>query len=312
VEALRKNGAHVTGRAEFTVPARALPPEEMEKKYGLVILLTKQQENRAAAEQIAPFLEDGGVVLTLQNGIPETGLAEALGEERVMGGIAVGGASLAGPGTVELTSKPESRSIGIGIPWSGPAAALLKKRLPEIKTLLENICPVRIEENFTGLRWSKLLVNAAFSGLSALTGWNFGRIAKDRRGRNYAVRVIGECVDVCRAAGVVLPPVQGIRIERFFPGFLPGLAARLVLPLAMKKHAAIRSGMLADLDRGRPCEIDGINGVVCAWGKKYGAAVPVNERITELVHSIERGERKYCAENLALLDAPVDPRPSSC
>ncbi|GHU12311.1 2-dehydropantoate 2-reductase [Spirochaetia bacterium] len=302
VEALRKNGARITGCAKFTAPVRALLPEEMEKKYGLVILLTKQTDNRAAAEKIAVFLEEGGVVLTLQNGIPEPGLAAVLGEDRVMGGIAVGGATLTGPGTAELTSKPEGRSFGIGIPWTGRPAEILKARLPEVRALLENICPVTVEENFIGLRWSKLLINAAFSGLSALTGWTFGRIARDRRGREYALRVIGECVTVCRAAGVVIRPVQGIHIEKFFPGFLPGLAARIVLPLAMKKHANIRSGMLGDLDRGRPCEIDGINGVVCDWGKKHGVPVPVNSRITELVHSIERGERKYCPENLDLLN----------
>jgi 2-dehydropantoate 2-reductase len=301
IEALRKHGARITGRAAFTVPVRALIPEDMKKKYGLVILLTKQRENRAAAEQIMPFLEDGGIVLTLQNGIPETGLAEILGEARVMGGIAVGGASLAGPGVVELTSAPESRRLGIGIPWEGESAAALKARLPEVKALLEHICPVAIEDNFTGLRWSKLLINAAFSGLSALTGWNFGAIAADRAGGKWAVRIIGECAAVCRAANVTLPPVQGIRIETFFSGVLPGFAARCILPLAMRKHAAIKSGMLSDLSRGRPCEIDGINGTVCDWGNRYGVRVPVNERVRELVHSIERGERASCPENLALL-----------
>jgi 2-dehydropantoate 2-reductase len=302
VEALRKNGARITGCAEFTAPVRALLPEEMEKKYGLVILLTKQQDNRAAVEEFKPFLAQDGAVLTLQNGIPETGLAALLGEERVLGGIAVGGAALTGPGTAELTSKPESRKIGIGIPWTGPAATALKERLPEIKALLENACPVTIEDNFIGLRWSKLLINAAFSGLSAVTGWNFGHIAKDREAREWALRIIGECVDVCRAAEVKIAPVNGLPVEKFFTGSFSHLLAGIILPIAMKKHANIRSGMLSDLDKGRACDIDGINGVVCVWGEKYNVTVPVNSRVTEIVHSIERGELKYRPENLALLN----------
>ncbi|MDR0600441.1 MAG: ketopantoate reductase family protein [Treponema sp.] len=306
VEALRKNGARITGGAALTVPVSALLPEEMEKRYDLIILLTKQLDNRASAERLIPFLAPGGTVLTLQNGIPEPGLAGVLGEDRVMGGIAVWGAGLAGPGAAELTSARESMRFGIGVPWKGPAAEVLKPRLPEIKALLERVCPVTIEENFMGLRWSKLLVNAAFSGLSALTGWTFGRVAGDRRGRELALRIIGECVAVCRAAGETIAPVRGgLRAEAFFSGPLARFAAGFVLPLAVRKHARIRSGMIADLDRGRRTEVDAINGVVCDWGLKYGAAAPVNRRVVELVHALERGERSRGPENLDLLRREV-------
>ena len=58
--------------------------------------------------------------------------------------------------------------------------------------------------------------------------------------------------------------------------------------------------MLPDLDRGRLCEIEEINGVVCSWGRKFGVPTPVNDKIVEIVHSIERGERKYGPSNLDL------------
>jgi 2-dehydropantoate 2-reductase len=86
-----------------------------------------------------------------------------------------------------------------------------------------------------------------------------------------------------------------------FNNALQKLKVSLILPLAIKKHRAITSGMLRDLDRGRLCEIGDINGVVCAWGKKYNVPTPVSDRIVEIVHSIERGERKYGAGNLVLM-----------
>lgn len=43
-------------------------------------------------------------------------------------------------------------------------------KLMQVKALLEKMCPVEVEDNFMGVRWSKLLINAAFSGMSAVIG----------------------------------------------------------------------------------------------------------------------------------------------
>ena len=45
VEALKDDGAHVVGTVDFTVPVKALLPEEMSGKYDILFLLTKQQHN---------------------------------------------------------------------------------------------------------------------------------------------------------------------------------------------------------------------------------------------------------------------------
>jgi 2-dehydropantoate 2-reductase len=66
----------------------------------------------------------------------------------------------------------------------------------------------------------------------------------------------------------------------------------MILPVAMKKHAAIEPSMLQDLKKGKPCEVDAINGVVCGWGRKTGVPTPVNDRIVLLIHEIEEGKRK--------------------
>lgn len=84
-DALKKNGASVTGTVTMTVPVNALLPEEMTARYDVIFLLTKQTENRTVAEALKAHLADGGVVCTLQNGLPETLLAEILGGERRAG-----------------------------------------------------------------------------------------------------------------------------------------------------------------------------------------------------------------------------------
>jgi 2-dehydropantoate 2-reductase len=94
--------------------------------------------------------------------------------------------------------------------------------------------------------------------------------------------------------------VQGKNITALFYWTNPvkKAVARTILPVAMKKHAAIEPSMLQDLKRGKPCEVDAINGVVCDWGRKKGIPTPVNDRITEIIRDIQSGKRKTGKENL--------------
>ena len=72
----------------------------------------------------------------------------------------------------------------------------------EVKRLLELMGPVEIDTNFIGSRWSKLLINSAFSGMSAVLGCTFGEAAGNKRSRRIVQALIKECIDVCRAGGI--------------------------------------------------------------------------------------------------------------
>ena len=56
--------------------------------------------------------------------------------------------------------------------------------------------------------------------------------------------------------------------------------------------------MLQDLKKGKPCEIDAINGVVCDFGKKYGVPTPINDRIVEIIKKIQDGTLKADKKNI--------------
>lgn len=66
----------------------------------------------------------------------------------------------------------------------------------------------------------------------------------------------------------------------------------------MKKHFGIYPSMLQDLDKGKPCEVDAINGVVCEWGKKYGVPTPVNDRIVEIIKKEQNDGLKPMRANI--------------
>ena len=299
VQALRDQGARITGTVDMTVPVTALTPDEMEGRYDVILLLTKQLYNREVVAFLKDYLAEDGVLVTLQNGLPEPDIAEIIGSHRTMGCTVEWGATLSEPGVCVLTSDPESLSFHMGRMEGIPDG-----RFREVKELLELMCPVHEESNLLGARWSKLLINATFSGLGTVVGGTFGSVSESKAARKVAIRCMKECIDVGRAAGAEFAPVQGKNITALFyyKNALKRAVATMLIPIAMKKHRAIEPSMLQDLKKGKACEIGAINGVVCEWGRKVGVATPINDRIVEIVKKYEAGEMQPCAENIRLFD----------
>ena len=298
VNALNKHGAKIIGKVEMTAKVRALTPNQMKEKYDVILLLTKQLNNKDVVLFLKDYLTDAGVIVTLQNGLPEPGIAEIVGSRHTMGCVVEWGATLKEPGVCELTSEPDSLSFHMG-----KLEGISDAQFEMVKSLLELMCPVHEEENLMGARWSKLLINATFSGLGTVIGGTFGDVTKNKLAKKLAVRCMKECIDVGYAAGVEFAPVQGKNIAKlfYFKGAFKRAIAELLVPIAMKKHRAIEPSMLQDLKRRKACEIDAINGVVCDFGKKYKVATPINDRIVQIVKKIEKEELKPELSNINLM-----------
>lgn len=295
VDALNERGATVTGTIEFSQRVTALTPQQMTGKYDIIFLMTKQQQNAEVVNFLKDRLADDGVIVTLQNGLPEIGIAEIVGEKRVLGCTVAWGATMKEPGVCELTSEADSLTFSLGsITPEGNG------RLTEVKELLECMGKVEVEANFIGSRWSKLLINAAFSGMSAVLGCTFGDAAGNRASRRVVQALIKECIDVCRASGIRIEPVQGKDIVKLLD-YSNGLKRALsffIIPIAIRKHARLKASMLQDLEKGKTTEVDAINGVVSACGRRVGCPTPMNDKVVEVIHRIERGELSPSRENL--------------
>ena len=63
---------------------------------------------------------------------------------------------------------------------------------------------------------------------------------------------------------------------------------RLVTRAQMKVDPEARSSMWQDLDRGRPTEVEYLNGEIVRIAERVGRAAPLNRRMVELVHDAER------------------------
>lgn len=299
VEALNKNGATINGTVDMTVPVTAITPDEMTKKYDVIFLMTKQLFNKEVVTMLKDFLTEKGVIVTLQNGIPEPGIAEIVGAEHTMGCTVEWGAALTAPGVCTLTSEPDSLSFHMG-----KMEGISDEQFNTVKEILELMCPVHEEKNLIGARWSKLLINATFSGLGTVVGGVFGAVSEDKDVRKIAVRCMKECIDVGHAAGAEFVPVQGKDITKLFyyTNPLKRAFATLLVPIAMKKHREIEPSMLQDLKAGKPCEVDAINGVVCEWGRKCSVPTPINDRIVEIIKKEQSGELDKRKSNIYLFN----------
>ena len=295
VAGMRRDGATIVCEAdgvEINERVNAVLPSEMQGQYDVIFLMTKQRYNAETLTALLPHLKEDGAVCTTQNGLPEPSVAAVVGTHRTYGAATSYGATFIGGGKMALTSKLQAMSIEFGgYQNAGEKAGLIAEILSYAGSAVGNEQFVKKSDNLLGARWSKLAINAAFSGLSVVTGLTFGEVAKKKKTRKLALGVLRECMDVANTAGVKLAPMQGHDMEKMLGGKTPikRFIAYMVLPFAMKKHKKLVSGMLKDVQKGRKCEIDFVDGVVCKEGARVGVATPLCERIVEIVHGIENG-----------------------
>jgi 2-dehydropantoate 2-reductase len=127
--------------------------------------------------------------------------------------------------------------------------------------------------------WIKLLCNCALNAISALGRARYGQIAENRDARQLMERVVDEVLAVARALHVILPGIA----DRS-----SGMAA--AMELATQMSGAL-SSMAQDLQRGRPTEIDSLNGYISRRGAELGVEVPVNHALFTLVKLAEQSLR---------------------
>ena len=151
----------------------------------------------------------------------------------------------------------------------------------------------RITRNARGMIWSKLLVNSAFTGLSAVSGLRYGGVAEHPAGREAVLGLWREGYDVGRAEGLELDRVFDMEPEEMLADGPRGRAhAEAALERSMVRWGPVLPSMLQDLQQGRLTEVDVVNGGVAGRGRAHGVPTPLNDRVVDLVHAMERDERR--------------------
>jgi len=303
VDALNKNGATITGMMEVNVPVKAITPDQMEGTYDIVFYLVKQTNNEPALKTLVPHLHKDSIVCTLQNGVPEESVGTYVGREKVMGCAVGWGATWLRPGVTELTSETDKMTFDVGEPDGS-----VKERTRKVAGILECICPVVITENLTGVRWTKLLVNATMSGMSVSLGCTFGDILDNEKALTCVAHIGNETLKVAAKTGITMEPMQGVDVNILAFNNKEELQSKLALfELVFRPHALLKASMLQDIEKGLKTEVNAINGVVCENGRKTGVPTPVNDTVVELVRGMEEGKYSAIFKNLDMFELPQVP-----
>ncbi|OMF05838.1 2-dehydropantoate 2-reductase [Paenibacillus amylolyticus] len=286
VNALNQTGAKVTGTTEFQAKVKAISPEQKSGQYDLVLLLTKQLYNDSILQELLPFLKEDSMVCSLQNGIPEEKVASIVGEKRVIAGSVEFGATFIEPGVSSLTTEyTQFKQYAFQI---GELNGEITERIQHVKSVLDLVGGTHISDNLVGTKWSKLLINNAFSGLSAALNGEYGDIIDHEAGIVSAAHIADETIKVARANGVTLVKMNGFDIASLELNSEEDIPERVkTLRYVMEPSRLLKASMLQDLEKNRKTEIDYINGVVSSRAKGTGIATPYNDLVVQLVKSAE-------------------------
>ena len=289
VNALNNDGAKIIGTMEFQTKVRAITPDQMSGTYDLVLLLTKQLFNDSILNELLPFLGDDSVVCSLQNGIPEEKVASIVGRERIIAGSVEFGATYIEPGVSKLTTEfSRFKTYAFQI---GELTGAITERIQRIKLILDHVGGTHISDNLIGTKWSKLLINNAFSGLSAALNGEYGDILDNEIAIASAAHIIDETIKVGHANGVKFAKMNGFDIASLEINSERDIPERMqTLRRIMEPSRLLKASMLQDLEKKRKTEIDYINGVVPRLAKGTGIPTPYNKMVVKLVESAEESQ----------------------
>jgi 2-dehydropantoate 2-reductase len=232
----------------------------------LTIVAVKAYQTKAAAQVLPTLMSQGGLALTLQNGLGNLEeMALVVGAERLLAGV----------GLLGVTRKDEGRIIyaGQGAIYLGvPAGSQVTGgEVAEVVAIFRRAgfdCQPR--EDIAAVLWEKLVINVGINPLTALLRVPNGALLDLPPAWEVAVAAASEAQTVATAAGLNLSGDPGARLRQ-----------------VCRATAANRSSMLQDILAGRPTEIEALNAQVSLRGRALGLATPVNDLLTALLRAAE-------------------------
>jgi len=210
------------------------------------------------------------------------------------------GVALWQPGRVER-GMAKGQGTGHVVFRPGEHDGRITPRVTELAQVLSAIDGAQATDNLWGERWAKLSQNAMGNPVQALSGLGSAEVASTEGGRALAIYLAAEAARVGLRLGYRVPRFGGAPAERWAGADARDGYAELdaILARAAGGGRNWRASMAQDVIKGRPTEIDLMNGHVVAQGSACGVPTPASAAVVEGLHEVEAGTRKPAPENLA-------------
>lgn len=255
LQALRTSGLRITSETlgEITLqPVSASDTATGGAPADLVLLSVKTHQTLPVLDDLAAVVGHGSVVLPMQNGLDGDDLLRGrFGDGRVLSSVVYVGAALVRPGVVRHAARG---LLLVGNPYGVPDA----RYRAVVEALAAPGLKVRPVEDIHYERWYKLMWNASFNAVSALTFQTSRLIVQEASTRAVVEAAMRETAAVARASGIALTDAD---VDR-------SLAETGKLP-------PIRTSMLDDREHGRPMEVEGLVATVVRRGAEHRVPTPV-------------------------------------
>ncbi|MDD9956517.1 MAG: 2-dehydropantoate 2-reductase [Anaerolineaceae bacterium] len=293
VAAMQDRGLEICGPvASFRTRVRACLPEQLTGNYPVVLLCVKSQDTVKALKDLSPFVASEGFVVSMQNGLNEVLIAEALGEERAMGAFVNFGADYLEPGVIHYGGR--------GAVVVGELDGGMSQRVQALRSaLLAFEEDARISDNIFGYLWSKEAYGAMLF-VTALTNDSIADALANRQHRDIYAAIAREVLAVACAGGIRPEAFNGFDPRAILLGSCEQDAERSLEDMVAfnRRSAKTHSGIWRDLVlRKRPTEVVMYEQVLAA-GAARGHAMPLTRRMKAMIHEIESGQRSLARSNV--------------
>ncbi len=301
VKIMNEQGLLITGaRGDRRYPVKAKLTNEVTGPLGVVFLCVKGHFTEGAIQQIAPMLAPDGYVVSIQNGLNEEIIAKYVGRERTVGCFVHFSADYLEPGVIQYSNSHDLRI--------GELDGSITPRLDDIKSVLDPVMPTSITTNIWGYLWGKLVYAAMAFAVSTVDATVY-EVLSDPRGRRVGLEAAAEAAAVAKAQGYSMEMIGSFNPNAFIrkPGW-EDEANRVLDTLGAEMQASLKShmGIWMDLKiKRRKTEVDMQSVPIVEAANRLGIPAPVNEKVVEVIHEIERGERDMGWDNLDVLESAV-------
>ena len=296
VEAMKRDGLRLTtATSDEHISVEASTDLAAVAGAALVLVCVKSTDTEATATELRAHLAPDARVLSLQNGVDNAARMQAALQRPVAATVVYVGCEMAGPGHVRHLGRGELViPADIGVTTSteraaqdddvaANAAAALGATLAPVPVedpgltsadivalFARGGVPVQVSDNVLGASWGKLVINCGYNAISAITDMDYGHMMARPDIAATVHGVVDECLAVAAALGITVPGDSHAGIDRI-AATMPGQV----------------SSTCQDLRRGKPTEIDHLNGFVVREGERLGIGTQLNRTLRALVKALE-------------------------
>ena len=243
-------------------------PEAKDYKADLIIIATKYDGLLQAVENIANFISEDTIILSLLNGVTsEQILAEKYGAQHVLLSYFIGHSAMRqgniinhdGVGKIVFGARGKDSKL------------VEQENIKRVKEFFEKTkIEYQIPDDMYHSLWLKFMLNVSTNQPSAILKMTFGQMQSNEKFIKFMVEIMKEVQILAQKEGVNNTETM--------------IDEALISFNQMSKNG--KTSMLQDIEAGRKTEMEMFAGHIIKLGEKYNIPTPYNKILKELIEII--------------------------